>query len=264
MTATARSGSGTGTVGVRPHRKAWVEQVMGMPVSIHLRGAGVEGPRAVEAVGAAYATLRRMEEVFSTYRRDSEVMRLQRGELSIAEGSELVHEALTLGRRAEWLTAGAFTTWLPTADGDRAFDPTGLVKGWAVDLAAQHLAHLSGVSYCINAGGDLLIGAHPELPRVGAESIRWRVGIEDPRNRAAIGATVSMTRGAVATSGTAVRGAHLYDPAAGHYVDRPGSVTVIGPSLLWADIWATALFVGGEPAREAFDRSAPGYLSAAL
>lgn len=67
---------------------------------------------------------------------------------------------------------------------------------------------------------------------------------------------MSLTEGAVATSGTAARGAHLYDPANGQMVDRGGSVTVTGPTLLWADIWATALFVGGRTTREAFKAEA--------
>ncbi len=73
-----------------------------------------------------------------------------------------------------------------------------------------------------------------------------------------------MTHGAVATSGTAAHGAHLYDPATGRYIGRSGSVTVIGPELVWADIWATALLAGGELAREAFAVAAPDYLSTAL
>jgi Membrane-associated lipoprotein involved in thiamine biosynthesis len=245
-------------------RKAWVEQVMGMPVSIHLRGHELSRPRAVEAVRAAYATLRRLDGIFSTYRPDSEVMRLQRGEVSIGQCCVEVREVLAIGEQAERRTGGAFTTLLPTGAGELAFDPTGLVKGWAVDVVARELAGLSDVSYCINAGGDLLIGAHPDVPLSGSGSISWRVGIEDPRDRSAIVRTVPMTHGAVATSGTAARGAHLYDPATGEYVGRSGSVTVIGPELVWADIWATALFVGGEPAREAFALAAPDYLSTVL
>src|SRR5262249_36331521 len=146
----------------------------------------------------------------------------------------LVREALAIGARAERVTRGAFTTLLPTGGGDLAFDPTGFVKGWAVDLASRPLAHLQRISFCLNAGGDILIGAHPDLPVAGEDSIAWRVGIEDPHDRTQIASTVSLTHGAVATSGTAARGAHLYDPATRGLVGRPGSVTVIGPTLLWA------------------------------
>ena len=162
------------------------------------------------------------------------------------------------------LTRGAFTTLLPTGEGDLAFDPTGLVKGWAVDLASRPLCALERISFCVNAGGDILVGAHPDMPTSGRDAITWRVGIEDPADRSRIATTMTLTHGAVATSGTAARGAHLYDPATGELVGRPGSVTVTGPTLLWTDIWATALFVGGAATREAFATSATDYLSTAL
>ncbi len=235
-----------------------------MPVSIHLRGHDVEGLAAEAAVAAAYAQLREMDATFSTYRDDSDLMRLRREEIELSEASPRVAEALAIGEEAERLTGGAFTTLLPTPDGDLAFDPTGLVKGWAVDLAAEHLAGLPGTSYCVNAGGDLLIGAHQDLPLEGPGAITWRVGIEDPLDRTRIASTVSLTHGAVATSGTAARGAHLYDPATGQHVGRQGSVTVVGPRLVWADIWATALFVGGAAARERFVSTARDYLSTQL
>jgi thiamine biosynthesis lipoprotein len=247
-----------------PGRRAWVEQVMGMPMSIHLRGADVDGPRAAAAVADAYGVLREMDATFSTYRTESELMRLRREELPIEEASARMREALAIGEEAERVTGGAFTTMLPTPEGDLAFDPTGLVKGWAVDLAGAPLAELPGISFCINAGGDLLVGAHAEMPLEGPGSIVWRVGIEDPSDRSRVASVHTLTHGAVATSGTAARGAHLYDPATGRHVDRGGSVTVVGPDLLWADIWATALFVGGAAARDAFVASAPDHLSTEL
>jgi thiamine biosynthesis lipoprotein len=159
---------------------------------------------------------------------------------------------------------GAFTTLLPTGAGDLAFDPTGLVKGWAVDRASAPLLSLPRVSFCINAGGDLLVGAGPGLPEVGPGAITWRVGVEDPLDRQRIAHTLTLVRGAVATSGTAARGAHLYDPGSGELVGRSGSVTVTGPTLLWADIWATALFVGSARTRGAFAATAPDYESTEL
>jgi thiamine biosynthesis lipoprotein len=247
-----------------PERRGWVEHIMGMPMSIHLKGDDVRGPDAAEAVSAAYGSLREMDHIFSTYRADSEVMRLRREEVTLDGCVPLVAEAWRLGEEAHRLTVGAFTTLLPVGEGDLAFDPTGLVKGWAVDRAAATLAQLPDTSFCINAGGDLLVGAHPDLPTEGVGAISWTVGIEDPRDRTLLARTIELTRGAVATSGTAARGAHLYDPIAGEMVGRSGSVTVIGPSLLWADIWATALFVGGAVAQEAFARSAPAYRAFSL
>lgn len=252
---TARAASG---------HQAWVEPHMGMPVSIHLRGDGAGTTRSAQAVRAAFETFREMDDIFSTYRPQSQLMRLRRDEIGLEACSPLLVDSMFLGELAARVTLGAFTTLLPTGDGDLAFDPTGLVKGWTVDLACGHLSGLPGVSWCINAGGDLRVGAHPDLPRHGPGSITWQVGVEDPGDRTRVARAIALTEGAVATSGTAARGAHLYDPATDWMVDRAGSVTVTGPTLLWADIWATALFVGGLPTREAFEAEAVGYASFTL
>lgn len=237
---------------------------MGMPVSIHLRGEGVDTPNADRAVRAAFDLFGELDEVFSTYRPQSQLMRLRREEVTIEACSPLMAKALAIGEQAERITAGAFTTLLPTGEGDLAFDPTGLVKGWAVDLAGEQLSQLAGLSWCINAGGDLRVGAHPDVPRAGLGSIAWQVGIENPDDRSRVATVLRLTEGAVATSGTAARGAHLYDPASEQMVGRGGSVTVAGPTLLWADIWATALFVGGDRTREALTTAAPAYRVVAL
>lgn len=240
-------------------RRAFVEQVMGMPVSIHLRGADLRSAEVERAVTAAFTELHRMDELFSTWQAGSQVSRLRRGEVALSQCDPLVTEAAQLGAEAHSRTAGAFTTALPDADGTPRFDPTGLVKGWAVDRAAAPMCSLPGVSWCINAGGDVLAGRHRHVPPAGVDAAPWRIGIEDPNDRSRIAYVVPLVDGAVATSGTAARGAHLFDPAAGEAAERHGSTTVIGQDLLWTDIWATALFVGGALALAAFRREAPGW-----
>ncbi len=126
------------------------------------------------------------------------------------------------------------------------------MKGWAVEGAARHLALSARTTFCINAGGDIVAGRGSQA----GDARPWRIGIEDPRERSRIAATVDVTAGAVATSGTAARGAHITDPRTGQPVARAGSVTVTDPDLLWADVWATALFVdpaAGERAMGALD-----------
>ena len=239
-------------------RKAWVEQIMGLPVSIHVRSAHVDDDETARAVRATFEEMVRMDHLFSTWKDDSELSRLHRGELTLGRADPLLAESMRIGSEAERLTCGAFTTDLPGQDGIRRFDPTGLVKGWAVDRAAQALATLPAASWCVNAGGDVLVGRHRHVPPTGEDAAPWRIGVEDPADRLRLTAVVPLTEGAVATSGTAARGAHLYDPASGSMVARPGSQTVVGSTLLWADIWATALFVGGPETAEAFSRNAPG------
>ena len=222
---------------------------MGMPISIHLRGNDVDSPIVARAVEEAFDLLREADRLFSTYQDDSEVSRIRRGELDPAQADPLVRQVVALCQQAGELTQGAFTDQLPDDDGVLRFDPTGLVKGWAAERAASRLADLPATSFCLNAGGDVVVGrpTPSESRRVGASGrlgAPWRVGIEDPRDRSRIAEVVELRHGGVATSGTAARGAHLYDPATGRFVDRDGSVTVVGPSLMWADVWATALFVG--------------------
>jgi thiamine biosynthesis lipoprotein len=217
---------------------------MGMPVSIHVRGQGAESPAVEVGVEEAFDLLRQADRLFSTYQEDSEVCRIRRGELDVGRADPLVREVATACQHAGELTLGAFTDVLPDADGVPRFDPTGLVKGWAADRAASRLADLPSAAFCLNAGGDVVVGGATDEGASDGAGPAWRVGIEDPRDRSRIADVVELDHGGVATSGAAARGAHLYDPAAGTYVERTGSVTVVGPSLMWADVWATALFVG--------------------
>lgn len=234
-------------------RKAWVQQIMGMPISIHLRGEDVDSPMVARVVEDAFELLREADRLFSTYQADSEVSRIRRGELDAEHADPLVQQVVALCRQAGELTKGAFTDQLPDDQGVLRFDPTGLVKGWAADRAANRLAELSGLSFCLNAGGDVVVGGKD------GSGATWRVGIEDPRDRSRVAQVVELHQGGVATSGTAARGAHLYDPHAQTFVGRAGSVTVIGPSLMWADVWATALFVGPKALMLRFSEVADGY-----
>lgn len=230
-------------------RRAFVEQVMGMPVSVHLRG-DVDSQAADAAVAQVFAHLRKVDEVFSTWRDDSELSRMLRGELDPRVAHPWLAEVRELCTVAELRTGGLFSAH--TADG--GYDPTGLVKGWAVEGAAAHLAHVPGISFCLNAGGDLVAGTG-----YGAAPTSWRVGIEDPRDRSRVAATVDLTRGGLATSGAAARGAHILDPRSGAAVERSGSATVWGPTLLWADVWATALFVDPVAGAAALQLAEPAY-----
>jgi FAD:protein FMN transferase len=239
-------------------RRAWVRQIMGMPISIHIRGADIDSPEVVRGVEAAFDLVREADRLFSTYRNDSEVSRIRRAELDPGHADPLVQQVITLCDQAGDLTGGAFTDQLPDHDGELRFDPTGLVKGWAADRAAGLLADLPGASFCLNAGGDVVVGGTAVDAGEGPGA-PWRVGVEDPRDRSRIAEVVELRHGGVATSGTAARGAHLYDPVTGTFVDRTGSVTVVGPSLMWADVWATALFVGPVSLPGRFSQVADGY-----
>jgi thiamine biosynthesis lipoprotein len=229
-----------------------------MPVSIHVRCADVDSPTVDLAVREAFGLVSEADRLFSTYQYGSEVSQIRRGELDPAVADPLVRQVIALCASAAEVTEGAFTSRLPDESGVLRFDPTGLVKGWAADRAARRLADLQGASFCLNAGGDVVVGG-TTCPAGSGQEAPWRVGLEDPRDRSRIAQVVQLYRGGVATSGTAARGAHLYDPAAGAFVDKAGSVTVVGPDLMWADVWATALFVGPASLPRLFASVAGGY-----
>lgn len=222
-------------------RAGFVEQIMGMPISIHVRGERARGDDVAQAVARVFAELREVDALFSTYRPDSEVSRIGAGALDPLAAHPLVLEVVSLAVIARERTGGLFDVNLPGPTG-RVFDPSGLVKGWAVDRAARHLLALADADFCLNAGGDVVVGC------TTPDAAPWRIGVEDPRPGGTLVGVLERRSGAVATSGTAARGAHLVDPRDG---SRPGallSVTVVGPSVTWADVLATAAFVRGTDA----------------
>ncbi len=206
-----------------------------------LRGPGARGDRADQSVLALYADLRRADRVFSTYRRDSEISLLRSGALSRELASPDMREVLELCAQARTLTGGFFDAEPPQPGGRRQLDPSGLVKGWAVERAARGLDLLEGLDWLVNAGGDVLGRAN--------HGPAWRIAVEDPRDRTRVLCVLPLRNGAVATSGTAAHGRHIIDPRTGSpAADHSLSATVVGPSLTWADVLATAAFVQGPTA----------------
>ncbi|MBO0813198.1 MAG: FAD:protein FMN transferase [Microlunatus sp.] len=221
------------------HRR--VEMIMGMPISVAIRGGLAGSPEAEDAWNAVVAELQEVDRVFSTYRPDSYVSRLARAEIALEDCPAEVAEVIEIGTEAARRSGGAFSIMLPTADGPR-LDPSGVVKGWAVERAARFLAALDKTDFCLSAGGDMVCRT------ATAESPAWRIGIEDPRDPDRVIAVVPVTTGAVATSGAARRGEHIVDARTGRAPTGVGSVTVITESLTRADIDATSAYAHGQNA----------------
>jgi thiamine biosynthesis lipoprotein len=216
-------------------RRAWVAQVMGMPISVHVRS----GQSVEDRVENVFAELRQADALLSTYRLDSEISRLNRREITVGDCGPLVREVIDLCEQAREATDGYFDARLPGG----ALDPSGIVKGWAVQRASRFLADLPEHAYYINAGGDIAVGSSSAEPG-------WRIGIEDPSDRTRLLGVLVARGGGIATSGTAARGQHVRDPHTGLAATDLLSVTVIGPSLTWADVYATAAFARGVTALE--------------
>jgi len=212
-----------------------VEHVMGTVVSFDVRNC--RRGDAVEAVAAAVEWLHEVDAVFSTYRADSAVCRIDRGELSVGQAGGDVGWVLARCEQLRRATGGYFDV---RATG--RLDPSALVKGWSVQRAADRMAARGLTDFCLSAGGDVVC-------RGGREpGGTWRIGIQHPEDRAALAAVLDTRDLAVATSGAYERGAHIIDP---HTRRSPGAVlsaTVCGPDLGTADAYSTAAFAMGRAA----------------
>jgi thiamine biosynthesis lipoprotein len=222
------------------HRR--VVHVMGMPISLALRGRHATDAPADAAWQDSVDLLVEADRVFSTYRDDSAISRLDRGEIALHDCPPEVLEVLELGERARAESGGAFDVRRAGPDGRHVLDPSGVVKGWAVARAAGPLETLQDTDFCLSAGGDMVCHT------TRADTPDWRIGIEDPFDVDHVLAVVPLRNGSVATSGLARRGAHIVDARTGLSPDGVASVTVVGPDLVWADIDATAAFALGEDA----------------
>lgn len=216
-----------------------VAELMGTVASVRVVGEPLDPQAASEAIDDCLRELSELEARFSTYRTDSEVSRLRRGELAPGEASPLLAEVASACEVWSRRTGGRFSAWF-----GGEFDPTGFVKGWAVERAARrHLAPLCErpgvIAVGISVGGDL------QLFRAPDQEWRWRIGISDPRRPGSLLATLELGHGAVATSGLAERGTHLVDPRSGRAAASVLSATVVADGLARADVWATAACIAG-------------------
>jgi thiamine biosynthesis lipoprotein len=212
---------------------------MGTVISLDVR-TEAPGDDVEAALDAAETVLQDADATFSTYRPESWISRLARREVRPAELPVDVTEVFGLCAAVEELTDGWFTArWR----GNGGLDPTGLVKGWAAQRAGRLLRARGLADHCVNAAGDVALSGCPEGER------GWLVGIADPRAPQTLLGIVAAGDPtgiwAVATSGTAERGAHIHDPRTGEPVTSVLSATVVGPDAALADGLATALVAAG-------------------
>jgi thiamine biosynthesis lipoprotein len=207
-----------------------VERAMGIPVGIDVRDPGVD----TAALDRAFAWLRWVDATFSTYRPDSAISRLSAGTLALGDAAPEVRDVLG---RCEGLRARTHGCFDVRARG--ALDPSGFVKGWAVEAVAAMLLAAGARNLCVHAGGDVCVRGEraPGQP--------WRVGIQHPWERDRVAAVLRARDLAVATSGAYERGPHVIDPRTGRAPEGVASVTVLGPELGTADAYATAAFAMG-------------------
>ena len=188
-----------------------VEHIMGMPIIIDMRDSDVD----TAVLDRAFDWLRCVDARFSTYKDDSEICRLNRGELALADAHPDVRDVLARCEELRVETGGYFDIRAPGRSPGRAstpaeaVDPSGLVKGWSVARAAQILEAAGARNFTINAGGDIVSRGCP-FPEP-----YWRIGIQHPLQRDSLAAVVAVGSQAIATSGAYERGQHIIDPHTG-------------------------------------------------
>ncbi len=215
--------------------------IMGMPVVFEVADAEA----TADDLEAVFAYLVSVDEQFSPYKDTSEVATMNRD--GAHEPSKEMREVLAIAARTKEETRGFFDTTKP----DGTFDPSGVVKGWAILNAANLLKERGRKNFFVDVGGDI------QCAGVNAEGKPWTVGVRNPLGEGIVKVLAPGEHG-VATSGTYVRGAHIYDP---HTRAAPPrallSLTVVAKDVLEADRYATAAFAMGADGL-AFLESVPG------
>lgn len=207
------------------------KNIMGMHVTVEVNDPYCKK----ESIDKVFAYFKYVDSKFSTYRKDSEVSKINRGEIKENNYSEEMKTILALAEKTKQETKGYFDICH-----DGAMDPSGIVKGWAIYNAARILDREGYKNYYIDAGGDI------QTRGLNKYSKPWKIGIKNPFNQKEIVKVVGVSGGhGVATSGTYERGDHIYNPK-GECSDYVRSLTVVGADVYEADRFVTAAFAMGK------------------
>ncbi len=205
--------------------------LMGMPITVEIVEAG--SPRLIDEVFAYFAAV---EARFSVFKPESEISAVNQGRLKLSDVSAPMQEVLAIAARTKGETRGYFEIRRP----DGSLNPSGVVKGWAIRNAANLIGAAGVRNFYVDAGGDIQAGG------VNAAGEDWKVGIRNPFNEREIVKAIRPRGRGVATSGSYVRGQHIYDPyRPGQRLEDIVSLTVVGADVLEADRFATAAFAMG-------------------
>jgi thiamine biosynthesis lipoprotein len=218
---------------------------MGMPVTVEIADEAACGDHLEEV----FAYFKYVEDTFSPYAATSETSRINRGLLGPDDHSDDMQTIMRLAEKTRVETDGYFDVYR-----DGSFNPVGLVKGWAINNAADMLRRHGRWDFYIEAGGDVQVSGLNEAGRY------WAVGIRNPFHPGEIVKVLYLSDIGIATSGTYVRGDHIYDP---HSLEEGPigdvvSLTVVGPNVYEADRYATAAFAMGRPGLD-FIEEMPGF-----
>lgn len=204
---------------------------MGMPVTVE----AVDTSATAEALEAVFSYFEYVDRKFSTYKDDSEISLINRHLIVLEQSSEDMRTVFALAEQTRLETSGYFDIRR-----NGSYNPSGLVKGWAIYHAAEILRQNGFENFYVDAGGDI------EAVGKNDQGQNWSVGIRNPFNLNEIVKVLSISNRGVATSGTYVRGQHIYNPKDTiQPITDIVSLTVIGPNVYEADRFATAAFAMG-------------------
>ncbi len=226
--------------------------LMGMPIAVEIVDPAPHPVALESAIKKVFDYFAYVDETFSTYRPTSEISALNAGRLARKDMSEDMRTVFALSEETKLLTGGYFDIARP----DGSCDPSGMVKGWAIRNAARIIAQKGFNNFYVDAGGDI------QTSGVNADGKRWSIGIKNPWNEKENVKVIYASGEGVATSGTYLRGEHIYNPKTGKPADDIVSLTVVGPDIYEADRFATAAFAMGRTGIEfiARQRGLQGYM----
>ncbi len=173
--------------------------LMGMPITVDIVGATDHAVLSRRSSPISNGVDRR----FSTYKTDSEIAAINRAGSAEADYSDEMREVLALAERTRRETDGFFDIRRP----DGSLDPSGIVKGWAIRNAAAMVAATRRPRLSSSTPA-----ATSSRPATMPTAKPWSVGIRNPFDATEIIKVVYPRGKGVATSGTYVRGQHIYNP----------------------------------------------------
>lgn len=174
---------------------------------------------------------------FSPYKSNSELSKLWRGQVKERDVSDDMKYIMSDCERFELITNGYFSARFAGS-----FNPTGYVKAWAIKRMVSYIESKDIQTYLINAGGDIVARS--------ANGHAWNIAIANPFNSSNPVAELIVDNLAIATSGSYERGSHIYDPHTKIPTNELASVTIFGPDIIAADVFATAVFAMGSKGPE--------------
>ncbi|AZZ61233.1 FAD:protein FMN transferase [Oenococcus oeni] len=180
-----------------------------------------------------------VDHIFSPFRTNSELTLYNHRKIEMTGTNLLFQEVFALSIWAKEMTQGLFS-----ANFVGKYNPTGAVKGWAIEKAeriqlAPLLSDPNFVAVNLNGGGDMQFSSSDK------HNWQWEIGIVNPFDNKKVISCFRMKNGAIATSGTSQRGEHLFNSSTGRAIPEKNfnviSSSVIGSELTYSDIWATAI-----------------------